>query len=70
MRTIYTFMLLITFSVFSNVGHASWAQLLEDCGGHENHFELAEEQEHDSEDELSSSNSNPNQSDKDTDQDS
>ena len=69
MRTIYTIMLFISFSVLSNTAHASWAQLLEDCGGHENHFELAEE-ENASKDELSSSNNYPDQSDKDTDQDS
>ena len=42
MKTIKSLIFISIFSL-TNSAYADWAQLLEDCGGHENYFGLANE---------------------------
>lgn len=61
MKTIKSLIFIAIFSL-TNTANADWAQLLEDCGGHENHFELANE-EHESSDTNNQNTDSPSLSD-------
>jgi len=44
MRIITTLLLFTSILAFTNTVNANWAQILEDCGGHENHFNQEDEE--------------------------